>query len=717
MISVSEDLIKKQADNMFSVVRSGAAVDFTEEKFLRKLLPVLLEERMNKPVNKGGLKFPYDVKIPKSIPDMLKGDFEPAKVLHIEKPFECEWGPMWFGSTTEGIKLRYGNVNGDSRYPSQYELGDKIAHGIMAGTTGSGKSVALNTVIYGACMEYPPWELNLILSDAKIVEFKTIAKNNYMPHIKVIAATGDADYLASVVRNKYEEMQKLNSVFTKASEVFHQDVKNIMDFKKVTGLSYPRTLLIFDEFQTMFAGAGKQLQNLIKDIDLFARLGRNTGYHLYLTSQELGSDVPKATLNNIGLRGALGCTASVSEAIIGNDAAKVNNGLKGKLIVNTKADLHNPEDNVNIRIPFCNPANVRYIADTVMDLGKKLGMEAQKRFYDEQSVIYESQEDEYLGKFKKDESRIILGEPSFLTDAEEQCVDIKFAGEGNENVIVLSSVNKHLCRYFSMIKHNLQTYDCINFGLLAENAFKTAGATTDFFGDFLWDDASIDSEFFELAKSLIYKRKLCLEIDKHIFDLKDSNYNDQTDAVFYSIFEQNSVEDTELNRCRCYQVFQIVYNSPLFKKVYPTDAESMQSLVKDCILNFVNCNCTNKRITIKNYKPYYFWILGLNKVLGLGRDCKSKNVEALKQQMQDSTQVNIRFIVLTTNVEDTSDLRNGSKYAIFDHPNFSDISRMKVSDFYPNTVSNVLGVFIDMDDKEHPLKFKKMFFDDELIGG
>lgn len=715
MLHIEDELIRKQSDALFGIVRSGKAVSFTEESFLRKLLPRLHEERLNVPQGKGGLKYPYDVKIPKSIDEMLAGDFEPARVLHIEKPFECEWGPMWFGSAANGIKLRYGNINGDSRYPSEFEVGDKIAHGIMAGTTGSGKSVALNTVIYGACMEYAPWELNLILSDAKIVEFKTIAKNNYMPHIKVIAATGDADYLASVIRNKYVEMQRLNSVFTKAGEVFGQDVKNIMDFRKVTGMCYPRTLLIFDEFQTMFAGAGRRLADLVKDIDLFARLGRNTGYHLYLTSQEIGSDIPKNTLGNIMLRAALGCTSSVSETILGNDEAKVNNGLKGRLIVNTKPDLGSTEDNVHITIPFCSPKDVRFIADTNIELGKKIGMEAQKRFYDENAVIKETEETDYLKRFRFDESRIILGEPSFLTDAEEQCVTIDYKGEGNENVMVISSVNRQLQRYFIMFRKNLERYDCLSFGLLAEPVFKQVGADATFFGDYLWDDASMESEFFELSRGLIYKRRLCLDIDKHIFDLKDTNHTSESDAVFYSIFEKNGEEDTELNLCRCYQVFQTVYNSASYKKIYPTDAESMQALVRDCIYNFINCGCREKRITIHNYKPYYFMILGLNKVLGLGRDCKSKNADMLKQEMQDCTQVNIRFIIFTTNIEDTGDLRNGCKFAIFDHPMTSDVSRMKVADFYPATVANVLGVLFDMDDKENPKKFKKMFFDDENV--
>ena len=720
MLQVSEELIQKQSEAMFAAVRAGRSSDFTEEKFLRKLLPTLFAERTSIPASKGGLQFPYDVKVPKSIPEMLAGDFEPAEVIHVEKPFECDWGPMWFGSTTKGIKLRYGNINGDSRYPSQFEVGDVFPHGIMAGTTGSGKSVALNTVIYGACMEYPPWELKLILSDAKIVEFKTIAKSNYMPHIQAIAATGDADYLISVVASKVKEMNLINEVFAKAGAVFGSDIKNIMEFKKVTGLCMPRHLMIFDEFQAMFAGAGKNLSALTGMIDSFARLGRNAGYHLYLTSQELGSDLPQATLNNIPLRAALGCTAAVSNKILGNDEAKMNKGLKGRLIVTTNTEVEGKEgiaNNVHIRVPFCCPGDVRYIADTVMDLGKKLGIKTEKRFYDEQDVVREHVEDDYLKKFKHDENRVILGEPSYLSDDEEQCVEVRYKGEGNENTIVISSILTQLARYFSMVRHNLQMYDCVRFGLLGETVFKQVGANADFFGDYLWEDASFSSEFFELARGLIYKRRLCLEIDQHIFGYKDRTYNEQTDAVFYSVFDKGGEFDTELNRCRCYQVFQTVYNSDLFKKVYETDAASMQALVRDCIMNFANCGCGSKRLLVENYKPYYFMILGLNKVLGLGRDSRNKNVEMLKQEMQDSTQVNIRFFIFTTNVEDTVDLRNGCKYVIFDHPSTSDISRMKVADFYPVTVGNVLGVMFDLDDKEHPKKFKKMFFDDEIMGG
>lgn len=766
MIKVSDDIILDQAKAFFQAYKDAASVK-KEEEFVRKSFPTLAKEaeaerwamlkkelafqqklttvllqdmnshpeRFDDALIKSTERrlervnadfesiqsslYPYNVYIPKSFIEMKQGDFEPAKVITVKEPIMCDWGPMWFGCTKDGVKLRYGYERGDSRYVSKFALDDVTPHGIMAGTTGSGKSVALNTVIYGACFEYAPWELEFTLSDAKIVEFKSLAMNNPMPQITTVAATTDADYLASVVMYKEREMKDLNSVFTVAGNVFGSEVKNIMDFRKTTGLYLPRNVIVFDEFQAMFAGAGKQLTPLVKSIDSYARLGRNTGYHLYLTSQEIGSDIPEGTLNNISLRCALGCDPSVSEKIIGNDAARVNKGTKGKLIVNIEAQNKNKKDNVPIIIPWCTPENANFMAQQAIAKGKEFDVTPVLRFYDEQDVLFEHKYDKFIHSFKKDSYRIILGEPSYMMNSDEQCVDIKLKGESNENILVVSSVINNLLRHFIALRHNLDYPKIQNFVMCADNVFVTNADAKSLCQNnptFFYDDASYDSQFFEIGHSMTYRRKLCIETDKKVF--ADPTSTDESNAKFAQIFVDTPDLNTPTNKSRFYHMLGLLQTSPIFRKAFGLDGSKKDDAIilktcKTCIKMFTAYGAAARQITYQDLPETFMWVLGLNKVMGIGRDPNTKKIETFKQTLQECAQVNIRYLIFTTNLEESNAIRSGIKWYILDVPNRSDVNMLKCQDDFPESVSGVLAVLIDADDKTRPMKFKKLFFNDE----
>ena len=100
---------------------------------------------------------------------MLEGDFEPAYTITVTKPVQGIYTQNWFGDTIDGFYLHgCGYVNGDNRYLAKQKLDDADIHMILAGATGQGKSVTLNSIILTACSEYAPWELNLTMCDAKI---------------------------------------------------------------------------------------------------------------------------------------------------------------------------------------------------------------------------------------------------------------------------------------------------------------------------------------------------------------------------------------------------------------------------------------------------------------------------------------------------------------------------------------------------------------------
>ena len=392
MIQIDNSDITEQHSDFLKSYASAASAPLVIHDFIAKSFPKLEErayaDRVKK-LKKAGVidpqPFPYEVKIPKSLQEMIDGDFEPKKLLRINEPIKGPYSNIWFGDTTDGIFFRWGYVNGDSRKISTEGLNDKTVHGFLGGATGTGKSVTMNAIIFGACMEYPPWELTLTLSDAKIVEFKTIATSQPMPHIDIVAATSDVDYMLSMLEEKRKEMKLRQSVFTKAAKVFGRPIKNIMEFREVTGLCMPRVMMVFDECTAMFQNAGKRANKIGEAIDNIARLGRNAGFHLLLASQEISSDLPDKTMANLTLRGAMGCTGPISEKILGNDEAVMNLGQKGKLITNTSASQKNNKPlNVAIRVPWLPPESLNEIANCTIKLGKELGVTPVMRFYDEE---------------------------------------------------------------------------------------------------------------------------------------------------------------------------------------------------------------------------------------------------------------------------------------------------------------------------------------------
>lgn len=692
------------------VLTKGKVDALMEDVFIRKAYPILEKEAHR--------QYPYKVYLPKSINEMLEGDFSPARVIDVNGPIQGPWSNMWFGDSSTGINLHGGGyINGDSRYVCMNSLGDADVHMILAGATGQGKSVALNSFIMGICMEYAPWEVKLTMCDAKIVEFKTYATKLPMPHIRSIAATGDADYLISVLDDLSKEMIKMNSVFTVAQ------VKNIKDFRKKTGLALPQNLIVIDEFQTMFKYAKKRAKDILDILDNFARLGRNTGYHLLLASQEIGTDIPANMLGNIKLRGALGCFAKVSNQILGNDAAADNYGKKGRLIINNNPSSGSKADNINLRVPFMPDNQLIEVGQYIIKKGNEFKLDNILSFYDEQKLIYERNYKDYLSQFNLSKNRIYLGEPSYVMDGEEKCVRLNFTGTDIENILVLAGTADSLRRYFKMLKYNVELVKhqgITNILINADSIFDECHPET--LPDqkvFYFEDKSYDSKFFKITTDLVNKRKLCIAVDKRVFD--NLQYDDFSDNLFYQLYPKGSPYDTELYRSRFYYMYDMLTVDETTKKTFGLDnavkinQEAVMSLISNFMYTYSDYGCNSSKLERNDMPMIHCWVLGMSKIIGIGRDSKSANLTKFKKVLQDGSDVNVRFFMFTNTLEDMTDLRSGVRYFIMDDVSTREVTKTGLSDDYPDQKSSGLGVIADTSLSVGKCKkFKKMFFDGEL---
>jgi len=229
----------------------------------------------------------------------------------------------WFeGSTVEKLAIPIGkNEDGNIQ---ELVFGQGTSHyALVIGSTGSGKSTLLHTVIMSALTSFSPDELNLYLMDFKSgTEFKVYAEKQ-IPHIKLLALDAMQEFGQSILDNLWEEMNRRSSLF---NELISQglNVRNIEDYRKLTGKKLPRILVVADEFQILFSeDNNRKIANYCggKLAD-FISMARVYGMHFLLATQTLsrlssGFSIRKSTLNEMYVRIGLKCTESECNLLFG----------------------------------------------------------------------------------------------------------------------------------------------------------------------------------------------------------------------------------------------------------------------------------------------------------------------------------------------------------------------------------------------------------------
>jgi S-DNA-T family DNA segregation ATPase FtsK/SpoIIIE len=151
-------------------------------------------------------------------------------------------------------------------------------HLLIAGTTGSGKSVCVNSIICSILYNRPPEDVKLILIDPKIVELKFY---NDVPHLltPVITEPKKAfqalQYAISEMEQRYE---LLNKVGARDIRSFNRRIK----VEKLATTPLPYLVIIIDEFADLMATTGKELESTLARL---AAMSRAVGIHLILATQ------------------------------------------------------------------------------------------------------------------------------------------------------------------------------------------------------------------------------------------------------------------------------------------------------------------------------------------------------------------------------------------------------------------------------------------------
>jgi DNA segregation ATPase FtsK/SpoIIIE-like protein len=154
----------------------------------------------------------------------------------------------------------------------------RMPHTLVAGSTGSGKSVCMNAIITGLIMTKTPLELRLIMIDPKRVELTPYQGIPHLYHPVIV----EADRAVLVLKSLVEEMMG------RFRQLEQAGVKNIASYNEKMGEQMPYLVILVDELADLMLSAGAEVERLLVRL---AQLGRATGVHLVVATQRPSVDV------------------------------------------------------------------------------------------------------------------------------------------------------------------------------------------------------------------------------------------------------------------------------------------------------------------------------------------------------------------------------------------------------------------------------------------
>ena len=212
-----------------------------------------------------------------------------------------------FSKSTSPLTVAIGvNLSGEAIVSTL----DKMPHGLIAGATGSGKSVFINSILISLLYKAKPSEVKMILIDPKAVE---LAPYNAIPHLlsPVISEPKAASEALKWAVNEMEERyQKLAAAGVRNIQRFNEKAEERGEY----GLKLPYIVIVIDELADLMMVASNDVQDSIARITQKARAA---GIHLLVATQRPSVDVITGTIkNNIPTRVAFMVSSQVDSRTI-----------------------------------------------------------------------------------------------------------------------------------------------------------------------------------------------------------------------------------------------------------------------------------------------------------------------------------------------------------------------------------------------------------------
>ena len=244
-----------------------------------------------------------------------------------------------------------------------------MPHLLIAGTTGSGKSVCINTIILSLLYRHTPDKCKFILIDPKMLELSTYEG---IPHLLCPVIT-EAKKAASVLGWVVKEMESRYRLMTK------EGVRNIDGYNAKHKLPMPYIVVVVDEMSDLMLVAGKEIENYIQKL---SQMARAAGIHIIMATQRPSVDVITGTIKaNFPTRISFQVTSKIdSRTILGEQGAEQLLG-KGDMLYMSSANRI-----VRIHAPFVSDNEIEKINNSLRSQAEPDYIDEILNFADEKEI-------------------------------------------------------------------------------------------------------------------------------------------------------------------------------------------------------------------------------------------------------------------------------------------------------------------------------------------
>ena len=255
------------------------------------------------------------------IPNLKRENVFLSEIISDEKFYKKEIKlPIALGKSISGIPI----------------IGDlsSMPHLLIAGTTGSGKSVCINTIILSLLYKLSPEQCKFIMIDPKMLELSTYEG---IPHL-ICPVITEAKKAASILGWVVKEMESRYKLMTR------EGVRNIDGYNSKHKLVMPYIVVLVDEMSDLMLVAGKEIENYIQKL---SQMARAAGIHIIMATQRPSVDVITGTIKaNFPTRISFQVSSKIdSRTILGEQGAEQLLG-KGDMLFMSSANrivrIHGP---------------------------------------------------------------------------------------------------------------------------------------------------------------------------------------------------------------------------------------------------------------------------------------------------------------------------------------------------------------------------------------
>jgi DNA segregation ATPase FtsK/SpoIIIE, S-DNA-T family len=280
--------------------------------------------------NTVGIEIPNEVREGVSLREIISNDKFQTKEIKL---------PIALGKSISGAPI----------------VGDltNMPHLLIAGTTGSGKSVCINTIIVSLLYKLNPDLCKFILIDPKMLELSTYEG---IPHLLTPVIT-DAKKATSALAWTVKEMNNRYKLMSKVG------VRNIDGYNAKHKLKMPYIVVVVDEMSDLMLVAGKEIENYIQKL---SQMARAAGIHIIMATQRPSVDVITGTIKaNFPTRISFQVSSKIdSRTILGEQGAEQLLG-KGDMLFMSSANRI-----IRIHGPYVSEQEIEKIANTLRAQGE-----------------------------------------------------------------------------------------------------------------------------------------------------------------------------------------------------------------------------------------------------------------------------------------------------------------------------------------------------------